>query len=165
MALISPLPRIEEHRVPVVFDCPDCGAQNVRGMAFDLRETLRLNYRMPLWGWSTHWVRCSRCQTELHANCASKELQGCSPTDVNHHVRAYLPLPARVLAIISLATGWAPIVGVLVALVALAANFRTRGWPRWVSAGALLLSTAANIVFIAAVMYFEKKMGTPTGLR
>jgi len=161
MALISPLPRIEEHRVPVVFDCPDCGAKNVRGMAFDLRETLRLNYRVPMWGWSTHWVRCSHCQAELHANCKAEDFQGRSPTDVNLHVRAYLPLPSRVLAIISLATGWAPIVGVLVALCALAANFRTRGWPRWVSVGALALATATNVGFVAVLWYLEKKIGTP----
>ena len=112
MLLLKSLPRIEEHRVSVVFDCPHCHAENVRGTAYDLRETIRVADHVPEWGWSSHWVRCSECHAELFADCQASDFQGASPETVNARVHAYLPFTKRFLAIASLLIGWTPGLGI-----------------------------------------------------
>jgi hypothetical protein len=145
MTLLSRMPRIEEHRVPVVFDCPQCRSANVRGTAYDLRETVRLSDRTPVWGWQSHWVRCSNCRVELYADRPSKELARVSAATVNQHVHAYLPLTKRFLAVASLLVGWTPVVGVVLALLATLVNVNTRGWPRWLSIAGLVIAVAINL--------------------
>jgi len=162
MMLMSSLPRIEEHRVSVVFDCPHCQAERVRGTAYDLRETIRMADHVPLWGWSSHWVRCSNCRTELHANVPSEKLHGALPVAVNTHVRTYLPFPQRFLAIASLLLGWTPVVGVIVAIISMATSLRTRGWPRVLSVVALVLATALNVAMFVTVLVMTTRAGLPT---
>ena len=159
--LASPLPRIEEHRVSVVFDCPHCRAERVRGTAYDLRETVRVTDRVPKWGWSSHWVRCSKCRTELYSKVRAEDLQGASPTTVNQRVSSYQPLTQRFLAIASLVMCWTPLIGLLLSIIATAANAKTRGWPRWMSIVALILSVATNLAMFAIVLYIHTQNAAP----
>lgn len=153
MLLLKSLPRIEEHRVSVVFDCPHCHAENVRGTAYDLRETIRVADHVPEWGWSSHWVRCSECHAELFADCRASEFQGASPETVNARVHAYLPFTKRFLAIASLLIGWTPGLGIIVALVSMAINLRTRGWPRVASIVGLGVSGVATAAIFGMLFY------------
>jgi hypothetical protein len=155
------MPRIEEHRVSVVFDCPSCHGERVRGTAYDLRETLRLAEKVPSWGWSSHWVRCSNCRAELHATCAAHDLQGASPATVTEAVHHYLPFPKRVLAVASMLLCWTPAVGLLLALVATALNSRTTGWPRWLSVVGLILSLAMNIAMLIYLLHGAANVSSP----
>ena len=164
MTLLTGMPRIEEHRVPVVFDCPHCRASNVRGTAYDLRETIRVAQKVPAWGWSSHWVRCSNCRTELHANCAAHDLQGARPSTVTESVHRYVSFPKRVLAVASLLIGWAPVVGLLLALVSMAVNSRTRGWPRWLSVIALIIAAAVNVALFAHLLRVTADAATPIAM-
>ena len=157
---MSSLPRIEEHRVPVVFDCPHCHAERVAGTAYDLRETVRSGGRVPVWGWSSHWVRCSNCQTELHAKVSSGVLAGEMPASVTKLVRKYLPFPQRVLAVGSVALAWAPVVGMVLGLVAVAATFRTRGWPRIVSVIGLVVATVFNAIGFSLLLVYAVQFGS-----
>ncbi|HEY0009469.1 MAG TPA: hypothetical protein VGB55_12145 [Tepidisphaeraceae bacterium] len=160
MMLFTSMPRIEEHRVPVVFDCPHCRAENVRGTAYDLRETIRLSQRVPLWGWESHWVRCSNCQTELYADQPSKAFAQVSAATVNQHIHAYLPLTKRFLAVTSLLIGWTPVVGVVLALLATFVNLNTRGWPRWMSITGLILAVVINLAAFVALAQMMAEYGT-----
>lgn len=161
MTLTSPLPRIEEHRVSVVFDCPQCRAERVRGTAYDLRETVRVATRVPQWGWSSHWVRCSKCRAELYSKVRAEDLLGASPTTVNERVWSYQPLTKRFLAIASLVMSWTPVIGVIVAIVATAINATTRGWPRWLSVIGLILATSFNLAMFAIIFYVHMQVATP----
>ncbi len=161
--MTNTLPRIEEHRVAVVFDCPRCRSQS-RGTAYDLRETIRVASRVPRWGWQSHWVRCAQCQAELHADCAAEDLAGVSPTIVNEHLREYVSFPRRVLALASVVLCWTPVVGVLLAAVSLAANLRTRAWPRWTSAVALVLALAINAAMFGTIFYANAQAAQPVEL-
>lgn len=144
-----------------MFDCPKCQATAVRGTAYNLRETIRVSERVPVWGWSSNWVRCSHCQADLHADCASKDFQGASPATVTDRVRTYLSFPKRVLAIAGLAFVWAPVVGVIVATASVAANLGTRGWPRALSVVALLLATAFNAALFGTLTYWSFLAASP----
>ncbi|HEX8325605.1 MAG TPA: hypothetical protein VF595_17005 [Tepidisphaeraceae bacterium] len=161
MILLASLPRIEEHRVPVVFDCPKCCATSVRGTAYNLRETIRVTERMPTWGWSSHWVRCAHCQAELHADCEPEEFKGASATTVNNNISTYLPFPSRFMAIAGLLFGWAPVLGVIVATASVAANLGTRGWPRWLSVIALVLTTTYNVALFGVLAYWSFQTAQP----
>ena len=164
MTLLASLPRIEEHRVSVVFDCPKCRAALVRGTAYNLRETIRLTDRVPAWGWSSHWVRCSHCGAELSADCEPKAFHGCSPSKVSDRVHPYLSFPKRVLAVASAAMGWVPVLGVLVAIVSMAMNARTRGWPRVLSMVTLALTTAYNVALFTALVMWSIEAARPIGV-
>ena len=161
MLLLASLPRIEERRVSVVFDCPQCHTPGVRGTAYNLRETIRLSERVPMWGWSSHWVRCSQCRAELSADCDPQDFQGASPAKVSDSVHFYLPFPKRVLAVASLAIGWAPVVGMLLAIVSMATNARTKGWPRVVSVVALTLTSLYNAALFGALIYWSVLAARP----
>ena len=155
MTLHASMPRIEEHRVSVVFDCPKCREHAVRGTAYNLRETIRVSRRMPLWGWSSHWVRCSHCRAELLADCDPKSFQGASPATVSDRVHAYLPFPKRFLAVAGLAMAWAPVVGAMVALASTAANAKSKGWPRVTSLIALVLAALYNSALFGGMIYWS----------
>jgi hypothetical protein len=158
---VSSLPRIEEHRVPVVFDCPHCHAERVHGTAYDLRETVRAGGHVPVWGWSSHWVRCSNCRTELHAKVASSVLAGEMPASVSKLVRRYLPFPQRVLAVSSVVMAWVPVVGVVLGLITVAATFRTRGWPRVVGVIGLTVATLFNAIGFTFLLVYAARMASP----
>ena len=161
MMLASPLPRIEEHRVSVVFDCPHCRAERVRGTAYDLRETVRVTDRVPKWGWSSHWVRCSKCRTELYSKVRAEDLVGASPTTVNQRVSSYQPLMTRFHAAASLGVAWVPVIGLLLGIVATAANAKIKGWPRWMSIAGLVLSIGLNIALFVIVLYVHTQNAAP----
>lgn len=161
MTLLTALPRIEEHRVPVVFDCPKCRAERVRGMAYTLRETIRFGERVPPWGWSSHWVRCSECSAELQADCDSEDFKRASPATVNKNVHAYFGLHNRFLALAGLAFSWAPLVGLLVSIAAMAMNLKTRGWPRIVSVVALGLTAIYNAALFGSLAYWTMTVAKP----
>lgn len=163
MTLTKSLPRIEEHRVPVHFECPHCHSQS-SGTAYDLRETIRVSTRVPRWGWQSHWVRCAKCKSELHSDCCAEDFVGASPTVVNEHVRAYVSFPKRVLATASLLLCWAPVLGVLVGIVATVANLRTRGWPKWVSLGGLVLAASLNVAMFSALVYQDARALEPIAM-
>ncbi len=145
----------------VVFDCPQCQAERVRGTAFDLRETVRVNERVPKWGWSSHWVRCSKCSAELYSKVRAEDMQGASPSTVNQRVSSYQPLTQRFLAVASVAMGWTPVVGVIVGVVATVANVRTQGWPRWLSIVGLVLAAGFNVAMFWVLLYMQTQIGSP----
>lgn len=161
MALSHSLPRIEEHRVTVNFECPHCRSKG-SGTAYDLRETIRVSNRVPRWGWQSHWVRCAKCKVELHADCCAEDFVGASPALVNQHVRPYVSFPRRVLAVASLILCWTPGVGVILALISLGANFKTRSWTRWVSAIAVVLAVGVNIAMFITVLHANADAATPS---
>lgn len=160
MTLTKSLPRIEEHRVTVHFECPNCRSPSV-GTAYDLRETIRVSTRVPTWGWQSHWVRCAKCKSELHADCSAKELVGASPVTVSEHVRAYIPFPKRFMAMASLVLCWAPVLGVGVGLLAALMNWRTPSWPRWMSLIGLILGIGINIWMFTTLFTVESEMLQP----
>ncbi|HEX8342634.1 MAG TPA: hypothetical protein VF624_17155 [Tepidisphaeraceae bacterium] len=161
MALLDTLPRIEEHRISVVFNCPSCRGESVRGTAYKLRETIRFTERVPAWGWQSHWVRCSKCRAELHADCASEKLENSSALTVSGHLRKYESFPRRFIAWASLALAWAPAVGVVIAIVATMTNARFTGWPRVVSIASLILAVAANATLIAVIVHYAGSSALP----
>jgi hypothetical protein len=163
MTLTKSLPRIEEHRVTVHFECPKCQSQSV-GTAYDLRETIRVSTRVPKWGWQSHWVRCAKCKSELHADCSAKELVGASATTVSGHIRAYIPFPKRFMAMASLVLCWAPVLGVGVGLMAVVVNWRTSGWPRWVSLMGLMLGTGINVWMFTTLLTVESEFLQPVAM-
>ena len=160
MGLTASIPRIEEHRVSVVFDCPKCGSK-VRGMAYDLRETIRISDRVPRWGWQSHWVRCPQCNAEHKATCAAAELTNASPTKVNEHIKPYLPFTGRFISIASVALSWTPIVGIVLGIIAMVATSRSRGWPRWVSFTGLILALTINAAMLWALFNNEAVTASP----
>jgi hypothetical protein len=161
MSLLETLPRIEEHRVAVVFNCPSCRGESVPGTAYKLRETIRFAQRVPAWGWQSHWVRCSKCRAELHADCASEKLQNSSPKNVTDHIRKYESFPRRFIAWASLALAWTPALGVLVAIVATMTNAPFKGWPRVVSIASLVLAVAANATLLAWIVHYAGSGALP----
>ena len=164
MTLLASLPRIEEHRVSVVFDCPKCREHSVRGTAYNLRETIKVSHRMPLWGWSSHWVRCSHCRAELLADCDPQSFQGASPATVSDQVHAYLPFPKRFLAVAGLLMAWAPLVGGMVAIVSMAANAKSKGWTRVASLIAVVLAAVYNATLFGTMVYWSIQVAKPLAM-
>jgi hypothetical protein len=53
------------------------------------------------------------------------------------------------------------VVGLLLALVSMAVNSRTRGWPRWLSVIALIIATAINVALFAHLVRATADTGSP----
>jgi hypothetical protein len=60
-------------------------------------------------------------------------------------------LLARAIAVIGLLVCWAPFVGLILGLIAVAANWRVRGWPKIVAWVTLLLGIASTAVLSLAL--------------
>jgi xanthosine utilization system XapX-like protein len=72
--------------------------------------------------------------------------------------------PKRVLAMASVLLCWAPVLGVLVGMVATLTNLRTPGWPRWVSIAGLLLAAGINIAMFATLFHEDAQALEPVAM-
>ncbi len=160
MSLTTSIPRIEEHRVTVVFDCPRCRSK-VKGTAYDLRETIRFKGRIPRWGWQSHWVRCSKCNAELKSRISAGQLTGAPPSKVNEQIIPYHSFPKRFMSIASVVLSWTPLVGVLLGIIATVMTLRTRGWPKWLSIAGLILAATINAAWIGSIIHDNNVTATP----
>jgi hypothetical protein len=125
----------------VVFDCPACGTAGAGATTYNNVETVLLVFR-----WRTSWLCCQECGATLQSSRDVRELGGLSPEELRGVVRPYVGLVNRLFAVLAVLWGLLPIVGLVLAVVAVAINRRPDGW-RTTSRVGLAIAVVAHLVF------------------
>jgi hypothetical protein len=136
---------VEQERIPrgnLFINCAKCGAQNVAASCYDLRENVNVIIRN-----TTAWVTCSACGTDLYSKFPSDQIIGRSAEELGGIIIWRVSLVGRFLAILSVCLGILPIVGLAIAVAAIALNWRHRGWPKILSIVGLGLALASALFF------------------
>jgi hypothetical protein len=132
----------------VRFTCPKCGAAAIEGSSYELHETLKALHLLPLYTARNTYVVCGHCQARLSSRLTLDELfQHCS-ADLSPYVSYEVSFVFKFLAITALLLSWAPLVGLVLALIAVAGTFRVRGWPRTLALVSVVASFAIPLLLV-----------------
>lgn len=132
--------------------CPKCGAEDVAAVAYRQVDDLCAFYFLKLLTISNTFVECSACRAKLRSSIDLDELGTYGQEELNQFLSHDVSFVVKFLAVASLVLCIAPIVGAVLALIAVLLTLKTTGWTRIVSRVALALSTVITGLFIIALL-------------
>src|SRR5579872_6327245 len=130
------------------FDCPGCGAKGVEGRLTEQEDRLNLLYVVTVLKLVNTYVECSECRAVFTSKARAAEIVGLSPSEIGARLAPPTDFIGCAMAVLALLTCWAPIVGLVMALIALLLTFRAGGWPKIVSIVSLSLTGVAHVFFL-----------------
>jgi len=135
-----------------LINCPKCGAKHVPAKITTLKETLDLVIRQ-----TTTWVKCSACGTSLYSKRPAAEIIGMTPEQLERVLVNRVSLVSRVVAILAIVLCLFPFVGLAVAALSMALNWKAHGWSRKLSLIALPIALLMTVVAGVVIMMDTKK--------
>lgn len=132
--------------------CPKCGADGVDAVAYRQVDDLCAFYFLKLFTISNTFVECSACRAKLRSSIDLDELGAYGQEELSQFLSHDVSFVVKFLAIASLVLCITPIVGAVLALIAVLLTLKTTGWTRTVSQVALALSTVVTGLFIMALL-------------
>mgnify|MGYP006908265890 FL=1 len=130
----------------VDFECPSCGLGAVGGESHTQVDTVRAFFLIPLWRHHNTYVVCPSCTRRFRAPAGLDELSQLDANELTVLLGSGTSFNAKAYALVALAFCWAPLVGLVMRLVATVITRRVRGWPRTVSRIALGVSILMFVV-------------------
>jgi hypothetical protein len=138
----------ERSRGPdVVIDCPACAERDVPAMTYDEHIRESVAGLIPVNNVHQTWVACSRCKATIRSRLPAADLGGKTPVELADLIYLDASFFQKCLAIIALVVAIFPIVGTVVAAIALFANRKFPIWSKTVSIVALGLSFIPFVLF------------------
>ena len=136
---------------PVIdFDCPACGQQRAKGLPNERMTRLWFLGLFPLISTNLAaketWIACLQCGVLLGTEVKLADLAGKTPEELVGRIHFRTTFLQKALAVIALAVAIFPLVGFVMAIFAIAANWNTRTWPRMVSKIAVFLSILTLLI-------------------
>lgn len=132
--------------------CPKCGADSVSAVAYRQVDDLCAFYFLKLFTIRNTFVECSSCRAKLRSRIDLEELGAYRAGELEQFLSHDVSFVAKFLAVASLVLCIAPIVGAVLALIAVLLTLKSSGWPRTVSQVALALSTVITGLFMIALL-------------
>ena len=127
--------------------CPLCKVRSVKAQARDQVDEVALFYVIPLFRLRNTFLKCSKCEQQIISTITSKELASYSADELSPYLSGRASFIGNFLAIAGVLLCWAPIIGILLAIVGTFINRRSPGWPRTVSLIGVVLSVFGTITF------------------
>ena len=143
----------DSEHLPITINCPWCNQRGITASAWERTEWLTLFHIIPVMRFRTVFVRCQSCKKELIARCSFKELVNRNPNSLQLLLAKRVPLITTVCAIIGLLLCWAPILGLIPALVAFLSSRRQSGWVSKASIIGLILSSCSTLLGFLALVW------------
>src|SRR6266478_3178968 len=101
----------------VAIDCLWCGRQSVKERTRQQTEWLTLFHFFPILRIRNVFVRCSACGKDMIARCSLAEVEHSNPVTLQHHLIRSESFVGRVCILVGLLLCWAPIVGLIPAII------------------------------------------------
>ena len=109
-------------------------------------------YVIPVLSMSNNLVGCLLCAAKLSTKLPLEELPHFSSEELEEHLKYEVSFVFRLLAVISLPLSVFPLVGLVVALLALIGTCnRPPGWPRTVSRISTVLASIVSLLLLAVL--------------
>jgi hypothetical protein len=142
---------VKRQRTPgpaVQFNCPKCGGVAVSGSSYELFDTLQVFHLVPLWNTRNTYISCSHCQAEMISRLNLDELHDYCDFDLTPYMSYDVSFVFKFLAVAALLLCWTPILGLVLAIIAVAGTFRVPGWPPTLALFSTLLSLVPTTLLI-----------------
>ncbi len=136
----------------ITIDCPYCLGAKIPSDTYDLVTEILFLGILPIQRVKSTRLVCSSCRTELESRVGAWDLSALDPEELATVIRPYVSFIQKSLALIALVFAIFPVIGTVMALVALLGNWKVRGWPKTLSWVALAISLAVIAAFGIAVM-------------
>jgi hypothetical protein len=134
----------------VLIDCPACRSSGVATTADQWLQNWYLGFiPVPSSRWTN--VFCPNCKNTLHSKVKAVELSVLPPEKVAAAISHRASFLQSFLAVAALIVAIFPAVGFGMALIALLANWKYRGWTKKVSYVALAVSVIPTALMIIAL--------------
>lgn len=132
--------------------CPKCGADGVAAVAYRQVDDLCAFYFLKLFTIRNTFVECSACRAKLRSSVDLDELGEYRHEELDQFLSHDVSFVVKFLALASLVLCIAPVVGAVLALIAVLLTLKSSGWTRTVSRVALVLSTIITSLFVLALL-------------
>jgi hypothetical protein len=136
----------------VVIDCPVCGERGVSATTYDEQIRESVAGLIPVNSVRRSWALCSHCKAMLRSRLPAPELDGKTPVELADLIYLDAGFYQKALAIIALLVALFPLVGTVVAAIALFANRKIPVWSKTVSIIALGLSFLPIVLFAGGLV-------------
>ncbi len=142
----------------IVIHCAACDATDVPAETFEYGERVALLHVVPITPYvRTNYVKCTRCGEQFVSPIALSELPYLHPDELDKLLRRRVGLIPQFLAFAAIILSWVPMIGLLMSLIALAANWsRKKHWTRNVSRAAvgiaLITSGVLGLMLLLAAL-------------
>jgi hypothetical protein len=135
----------EETRGPMIyFDCPGCRQQRAKGIPYERMTRVWFLHVFPIvpanLATKETSITCLQCGVLLGAELKLADLVGKTPEELIGRIYFRTTFLQKALAVIALFVAIFPMVGFVMSLIAVVANWQTRTWPKRISVIALVLS-------------------------
>jgi hypothetical protein len=110
-----------------------------------------LLYFFPLGTVTNTYVACDDCGIKLQTQLRLEDLERLHDLQIDEFLSYSPSFVFRFLAITALLLCWAPILGTIVAIIALIGTYHFKGWPKNFSFTALLISLVPTAITIVGL--------------
>lgn len=132
----------------VDINCPHCAASSVASASHEQVDRLGLFYIIPLFGLRNTFIRCGACGKQLTSKLRIDEIANYSADDLSHFLAGRVLLVNVFLAVASVLLFWAPIVGLILGVIAVLLNRRAAPWLRTLSWVGMSLSAVITVAVV-----------------
>jgi hypothetical protein len=129
------------------FDCWNCGAKDVEGSIMRLSETVNVLYQ-ELKQVSSTLIRCKACKAEFTGDVTIRQIEQLDDKELADAFRNRIPLSGKITVIASFALIWVPMMGLILAILAVSRNRNVRDWPKYYSVFSLILNVPICIYML-----------------
>jgi hypothetical protein len=143
----------------VTIDCFWCGRQGTNAHSRERTEWLTLFHLLPLFPFHTVFVRCDSCQQDMIAKCSLAELAQSNPLTLKKLLVKRVSFVGKVCIVLGLLLCWAPLVGLIPAIIGFIYGRQYGGWmKKWGRWGLILnlLSPLIAFVLILVAQFLSK---------
>ena len=141
----------------VTVDCLWCGRRSVGAQTRQQTEWLKWLHLIPLLCIRNVFVRCSACGKDMIAKCAFADLGRISPVTLQRHLVKSQSLVGQVCIMLGVLLCWAPIVGMIPALIGFCYRNQFSRALKVASIVGLILSLLTTSLGIVAVVLSHGK--------
>jgi hypothetical protein len=131
----------------ILINCPACGARQVKASTYAKMQRVRIA-GIPI-DQRTSWVVCSACRKHLLSLRDVNDLPCLSEDELGQVLSVYTSFISRSFAVLALILGWIPIVGLVIAVLAVLLNRRRSIWRMFSWIGFVLGAVLTGLFVVA----------------
>jgi hypothetical protein len=126
----------------IVIHCAACDELAAQAETYEYGERVTLLHVVPITPYiRTNYVRCTHCGEQFISPIPLSELPYLQPDELHQLLRRRVSLIPQFLAVVGIILCWVPIIGLIMALLALFTNWsRKKHWTRIVSRVAVVIA-------------------------
>jgi hypothetical protein len=136
---------------PIQFSCPKCRKVS-QGKACQFVDTFMLLYFVPLGTVRNTYVACDDCGLKLRTQLGLEDLERMHGLQIDEFLSYSPSFVFKFLAITALLLCLAPILGTIVAIIAVSGTYHFKGWPKKFSITALLISLVPTAIAVVGLL-------------